>query len=203
MLSLPRIAPVLLAAATLAATPAMTTEAWNVDKAHSEINFKVNHFFTPVSGSFEDFDIDLQYDAANPASSSINVRIAVASVNTGNADRDQHLRSEDFFEAGAHPDITFRSTSVRQVSADQLVATGPLTIKGVSQTIDLPIRVLGVQEIGEEMRPMLGGITRVAGFAADTRIRRQDFGVGVGSWAATLVVGGNVDIEIAVEANQM
>jgi polyisoprenoid-binding protein YceI len=202
MVSLPRIAPLLLAAATLAATPAMTAEAWNVDKAHTEINFKVNHFFTPVSGTFEDFEIDLQYDAANPAASSVSVRIVVASVSTGNADRDQHLRSADFFEAGSHPNITFRSTSVRQVSADQLVATGPLTIKGVTQTIDLPIRVLGVQEIGEEMRPMLGGITRVAGFAADTRIRRQDFGVGVGNWAATLVVGGNVDIEIAVEANQ-
>jgi polyisoprenoid-binding protein YceI len=203
MLTIQRIAPALLAAGTLAATPAMTADAWNVDKAHTEINFKVNHFFTPVSGTFSDFDIDLQYDAANPANSSVEVRIAVASVNTGNTDRDEHLRSEDFFEAGTHPHITFRSTSVRQVSADQLVATGPLTIKGVSQTIDLPIRVLGVQEIDEEMRPMLGGVTRVAGFAADTRIRRQDFGVGVGNWAATLVVGGNVDIEIAVEANQM
>jgi polyisoprenoid-binding protein YceI len=198
-----RIAPALLAAVTLAATPAMTAEAWNIDKAHTEINFKVNHFFTPVSGTFSDFDVDLQYDAANPASSSVEVRIAVASVNTGNADRDEHLRSEDFFEAGAHPHITFRSTSVREVGPGELVATGPLTIKGVSKTIDLPIRVLGIQEIDEEMRPMLGGIARVAGFAAETRIRRQDFGVGVGNWAATLVVGGNVDIEIAVEANQM
>jgi len=198
-----RIVPVLLVALTLAATPAVTAETWSVDKAHTEINFKVDHFFTPVSGTFTDFDIDLQYDAANPANSSVDVRIEVASLHTGNADRDQHLRSPDFFEADRHPHITFRSISVRQAGEGQLVATGPLTIKGVSRIIDLPIQVLGVQEIREDMRPMLGGISRVAGFAADTRILRQDFGVGVGNWAATLVVGGNVDITIAVEANQM
>ena len=195
-------AAALTALFTLAAVPAKLLEAWNVDAAHTEINFSVNHFFTPVSGSFQDFEIDLQYDRTNPAASSVNVRIPVASISTGNADRDKHLLSEDFFEADKHPYITFRSTSVRQNGPDGLIAEGALTIKGVTQEIELPLTLLGQQEIPAEMQPMLGGVKRVIGFEANTRIRRQDYGVGVGSWAATLVVGGNVDIRIAVEANQ-
>jgi polyisoprenoid-binding protein YceI len=197
-----RSLPLVLAAATLAATPGDRTTSWNVDRSHTEITFKVNHFFTPVSGTFRDYEVDLVYDEANPSNNSVNVRIDVASVDTRNRDRDEHLLSADFFEAETHPHITFRSRSVRRVSDTRLVATGPLTIKGVSREIELPIEVLGVQEIPEDMRPMLGGINRVAGFATETRIRRQDFGVGVGNWAATLVVGGNVDIQIALEANQ-
>jgi len=197
-----RVLPFLLAAATLAAIPGDLSNPWNVDRSHSEITFKVNHFFTPVSGTFGDYEIDLIYDDTNVGNSSVDVRIAVASVDTRNEDRDEHLLSADFFEAERHPYITFRSHSVRRVSDEELVATGPLTIKGVSREIELPIRILGVQDIPDDMRAMLGGINRVAGFKAETRIRRQDFGVGVGSWAATLVVGGNVDIEIALEANQ-
>lgn len=188
---------------SLAATPLQEAEPWNIDEAHTEINFSVNHFFTPVSGTFQDFEVELNYNPQNVSASSVQVRIPVASVNTGNARRDEHLRSEDFFEADRYPHITFRSTSVRRVNDTELVATGPLTIKGVSQVVDLPITLLGQQEIPGEMQEMLGGVKRVAGFSAETRIRRQDFGVGVGSWAATVVVGGNVDIRIAVEANQM
>ncbi|MEX2526247.1 MAG: YceI family protein [Gemmatimonadota bacterium] len=202
----PRLVPglaALAAAATIAATPAVQSSEWNVDPAHTEINFKVSHFFTPVSGTFQDFDVDLVYDAENVANSSVNVRIDVASVDTKNPDRDEHLKSADFFEAANHPQITFRSRSVRRTGPDQLMASGPLTIKGVTQEIELPIRLLGMQEIPGEMQEMLGGVKRVAGFHAETQIRRQDFGVGVGSWAATMVVGGNVDIEIALEANQL
>jgi len=197
------IAPILLAAGTLAATPLATAEAWNVDASHTEINFSVRHFFTPVTGSFKEFDIDLQYDRANPSNSTVSVTIDVASIDTGNADRDQHLMSGDFFEAETHPRITFRSTSVRANGQDGLIATGPLTIKGVSREVQLPITVLGIQEIPSDMQAMLGGIARVAGFQAETEIRRQDFGVGVGSWAAAAVVGSEVGITIAVEANQM
>jgi len=197
-----RSLPLLLAVAILAAAPADLTDAWDVDRSHTEITFKVNHFFTPVSGTFRDFEIDLVYDEVDVTKSSLDVRIDVASVDTRNTQRDEHLLSGDFFEADAHPYITFRSRSVRRVSETELVATGPLTIKGISRDIELPITVLGVQDIPRDMQAMLGGVQRVAGFSADTRIRRQDSGVGVGSWAATLVVGGNVDIEIAVEANQ-
>ena len=179
----------------IAATPTSVADPiWNVDANHTEINFSVKHFFTPVTGTFTDYTIDLQYDAAAPENSSISLVAQVASVNTGNEKRDAHLQSGDFFEAEAFPELTFQSTSVREVSPGNLVATGDLTIKGNTKSIDLPITVLGVAEIPEDMREMLGGVVRVGSFAAETQIQRRDFGVGVGSWAATMVVGGDVDI---------
>ena len=197
-----RILPVLslTVVGTLAATPLATADDWVVDPAHTEITFSVNHFFTPVTGKFDAFDIQLDYDPANPESSSVEVTIEVASVNTNNEKRDKHLKSEDFFEAEAHPQITFKSTSVRLVGEGSLVATGPLTIKGVSNEIELPVNLLGVQDIPAEMRDMLGGAEKIASFAASTEVDRRDFGVGVGSWAATLVVGGDVSIDITLEA---
>ncbi len=189
--------------AAVAATPAEVLDSWNVDGAHTEINFSVKHFFTPVTGAFEDFDIRLDYDAANPEASSVEVDIAVASIDTGNERRDTHLMSGDFFEAEKYPEITFRSSAVRRVSDTELMATGDLTIKGNTHRIDLPITLLGMKDIPAEMQEMLGGVTKVASFTAATTIDRNAYGVGVGSWAATLVVGGNVEIEIALEANQM
>lgn len=191
---------VAVAALTLAAAPMPDT--WNVDPSHSAVTFQVKHFFTPVKGSFDDYEIDLVYDAENPERSSVEARIDVASVNTGDERRDEHLRSEDFFEADAHPHITFRSTSVREVAPGRLIATGPITIKGVTREIELTVNRLGVQDIPAEMREMLGGVTRVASFEGETTIDRRNFGVGVGNWAATMVVGGDVEIHIAVEANQ-
>lgn len=189
--------------ALLAATPTPAVDAnWNVDAAHTEINFSVKHFFTPVTGTFTDYSINLEYDAETPENSSVQLVAQVASVSTGNDRRDAHLQSEDFFEAATYPELSFTSTSVREAGAGQLIATGDLTIKGVTKTIDLPVTVLGIAEIPPEMQEMLGGVVRVASFAAETQIDRNDYGVGVGSWAATLVVGGEVDISIAVEANQ-
>ena len=174
---------------------------WSTDTAHTEINFSVSHFFTPVSGSFGDYDVDLDYDSQNPENSSVTARIQVASINTGNEKRDGHLRTGDWFEAESYPEITFKSTSVRKEGDDQLIATGPLSIKGQSREIELAITLLGTRAIPEQMQQMLGGTREVASFKASTTIDRGDFGVGVGNWAATMVVGGTVDIEILLEAH--
>lgn len=195
-----KLLAVAAAAVTIAATPA--PEEWNVDATHTAVTFTVNHFFTPVNGSFADYDVELVYDEENPTNSTVEARIAVASIDTDNEDRNAHLLSADFFDAENHPYITFSSTSVREVAPGQLVATGPLTIKDISREVELTVNVLGMQELPADVSQMLGGITRVASFNASTSIDRRDFGVGVGNWAATLVVGGNVDIEIALEANQ-
>jgi len=192
---------VALVASQVTATAAPTAGAWSADAAHTEINFSVKHFFTPVSGSFEDYEIDLDYNAEHPEKSSVEVKIKVASVNTGNQKRDDHLRSGDWFEADKHPYITFKSTSVRKVSDGKLIASGPLTIKGQSHQVELPITLLGKQMIPEQMQEMLGGTKEVASFQASTSIERGDFGVGVGNWAATMVVGGEVNIEILLEAH--
>jgi polyisoprenoid-binding protein YceI len=129
------------------------------------------------------------------------VRIPVASVQTGNEKRNNHLLSEDFFEADANPDITFVSTSVTRVADGRLVVRGPLTIKGVTREVELPVKVLGVMDVAPEMQEMLGA-KQIASFETTLSVDRRDFGVGVGSWAATAVVGANVDIRIAVEANR-
>jgi polyisoprenoid-binding protein YceI len=189
------------AAAGIAATPLAAPLPWEVDVSHTTVGFSVKHFFTPVEGQFDDFEIDLTYDADNPSASAVSARIAVASVNTNNERRDNHLRTPDFFEAEAHPDITFESTSVRDAGSGNLVATGDLTIKGVTRQVEMPIALLGIQDIPAEMQEMLGGAKRVASFEGRLSIDRGDFGVGTGSWAATLVVGATVDISIALEAH--
>jgi len=190
-----------LATLTIAAGPAPVE--WNIGKPHTGISFIVNHFFTPVSGQFDDYNIDLVYDRENPENSTVRVRIAVASVNTGNDERNVHLQSEDFFEAETYPYITFVSESVRAVAGDQLIVRGPLKIKGQVMDVELPITILGIQDIpAGDMREMLGGVEQIASFRTSLEIDRGDFGVGTGSWAATMVVGSNVDIGIAVEANR-
>lgn len=176
--------------------------SWNVDPAHTEINFSINHFFTPVSGSFDDFEVDLRYDPENPDNSRVGARIAVASVNTGNEKRDAHLRSADWFEAETYPYITFESRTVRRVGDSRLVATGPLTIKGETREVEVPVTLLGRKRLPEQMSEMMGGVEEVASFKATTILDRGDFAVGVGNWAATLIVGGEVDVEILLEANR-
>ena len=190
----------ILAIAAINSAPA-AAESWNVDASHSAVNFSVNHFFTPVNGSFDEFEIELAYDAENPAASSVQVTIPVDSVNTRNDRRDGHLLSADFFEAEAHGEITFKSTSVKAGGDGQLIATGPLTIKGITKEIELPITLLGIKEIPAEMQQMLGGAKRIASFRASTTLDRGDFEVGTGSWAADVVVGSAVEVEILVEAH--
>ncbi len=193
----------ILTAGGLAGTASAAEPAgWVIDPAHTEIKFSVNHFFTPVSGRFENFEVKVNYDPQDPQRSSVEARIPVASVNTGNPKRDDHLRSADWFEVQKYPYITFQSTSVRAAGNGQLVARGPLTIKGVAEVIELPITLLGQQPIPEMMREMMGGTQEVASFKASTAVERGDFGVGVGSWAATMVVGARVDIEILAEAHR-
>lgn len=189
-----------LATMTIAAGPAPME--WNVDVPHSGIEFSVKHFFTPVNGQFDDYEVELMFDRENPQNSSVVVRIDVNSINTGNADRDTHLKSADFFEADRFGEITFRSESVRSGGANQLLVRGPLTIKGQTHQVELPISLLGVKDIPEEMRGMLGGVEQVASFETELQIDRGDYGVGVGSWAAALVVGHEVTISVAVEANR-
>jgi len=190
------------ATALIAATPATSPEPWNVDSAHTEVTFEVRHFFTPVSGKFDEFEIDLVYDAEDASNSTVSAVIPVGSIDTNNESRDEHLESPDFFDAPTYPNITFESTSVRRVAENQLIATGDLTIKDVTREVELPITMLGMKDIPAEMQEMLGGIGRVAAFEGTLEIDRNDFGVGTGQWAADAVVGTTVSIRLAVEANQ-
>jgi len=179
------------------------TQGWRVDEPHTQVSFSVKHFFTPVNGTFDDVEIDLDYDAANPAKSTVTAKIKVASINTGNEKRDNHLRSSDWFAADEHPYITFESKSVKKVGQDRLIADGTLTIKGQAKPVKLEIQLLGTREIPPQMQEMLGGAQQVVSFEAGTSVDRGDFEVGVGSWAGNMVVGKEITITILLEAHQV
>ncbi len=176
-------------------------DGWTVDKVHSAVNFTVRHFFTPVRGSFEEFEIALLFNEVNPGASSVTVSVPVASVDTKNEKRDNHLRSDDFLGAETFPRMKFQSTAVRQAGEGALVVEGDLTIKDVTKKVSLDVRLLGVQEIPAEMQESFGGTKKVASFEGTTRIDRRDFGVGTGRWVETTIVGADVEIQILIEAH--
>jgi polyisoprenoid-binding protein YceI len=164
-------------------------ETFNIDASHSNVGFTVRHMVVAkVSGGFKEFSGTIVYDAKDITKSSVNVAIKAKSINTQNERRDNHLRSDDFFNAGTDSMITFASKAVKK-SGDGYVATGDLTIRGVTKTVDLPFQILGVH----------GGIM---GVEASLTINRFDYGV---KWDralddGNLVVGKDVQINLTIEA---
>lgn len=152
---------------------------WTIDPSHSRIGFSARHaMVTTVRGQFKEFSGTAHIDTANPAASKVEVTIAGASIDTGSADRDAHLRSGDFFDNDTYPDLTFVSTSVER-DGDEWAITGDLTIKGVSK----PVTVV-FESTGSAKDPF--GNTR-AGFEGATTINRKDWGL---TWNAALETGG-------------
>lgn len=170
-------------------------QSWDIDKSHTAVNFKINHFFTPVSGSFEDYTVDLKFDPKDLKGSSVDVTIAVKSINTKNEKRDAHLQSADFFNAEKFENIVFKSSSFEKTGDNTFVAKGKLTIKETTTDFELPFTFLGMTE-----HPWKKG-TMVAGMSSNFVIKRNNYGVGTGDWVATAVVGDDVNVEINVEAH--
>lgn len=166
---------------------------WEIDTAHSAINFTINHFFTPVDGTFEDYDATVLFDPEDLEGSRLDVTIPVTSINTRNDRRDGHLQSEDFFNAERWPNISFVSNTIESRGNNEFVAIGELTIRDVTRDFELPFTLQGVMD-----HPMQDN-TVVAGIVADAQLMRTDFGVGVGDWAATAVVGDEVNIRLNLE----
>jgi len=156
-----------------------TTRTFAIDKAHSEATFQVRHLVTKVRGRFTDFSGVIQYNEQRPEQSSVTFTINTASVDTSTADRDAHLRSEDFFFADKHPTITFVSSKITSKGDGEFDVRGTLTIRGVAKEITLP-----VTHLGEAKDPW--GQARI-GFETETTINRKDFGL---MWNAALETGG-------------
>lgn len=176
---------------TVSAATAQEATLWAVDKSHSSVNFKIRHFFTPVAGSYGDWDGVIRFDPANLKGSSINMSINAGSVNTANERRDAHLRTADFFETEKFPTMRFVSTNIQKMGENSFVAVGNLTIKETTKEIRLPFTFLG------SMPHPRGGT--VAGFKANYQILRNDYGVGTGGYVETQTIGNEVDIEILLE----
>jgi polyisoprenoid-binding protein YceI len=170
---------------------------WTIDPAHTDVLFSAKHMMvTTVRGKFHEVDGTLHLDEANPTNSSAEIRIAAASLATGNGQRDGHLRSKDFFDAEVHPAIVFRSTSIEQVGTSDFRISGDLTIQETTRPIVFDATFLGFYT------SMQG--TRRVGLSARTMINRKDWGLGwnlaleTGGW----LVGENVTIEVEIAADE-
>ena len=179
----PKTSPATPAAAPGAVAVALSgsvlTGDYAIDASHSRLGFSARHaMVTTVRGNFDDFDGTAHVDAETPANSSVHLTIRTASINTTSADRDGHLRSGDFFDADAHPEITFASTSVERDGTEWTI-TGDLTIKGTTRSITIPF-----EENGTAQDPF--GNVRI-GFEGATTINRKDWDL---TWNAALETGG-------------
>lgn len=189
-----KAAIVLLIATVSAATAALAADTYVIDSSHSSVGFAVKHMMVAnVRGSFTDVKGTVTADATDLGKSGVQVEIAAASISTGNNDRDNHLRSADFFDVAKYPTITFASTKVER-KGDGYLATGLLTMKGVSKEIALPFTVTG---------PVVDpwGNTRYGLEFERVKLNRQDFGL---TWSKAietggLVVGNEVTVDLAVE----
>lgn len=169
---------------------------WTFDPVHSNADFSVRHMMiTTVRGGFKEVSGTIEYDPANPAASSVDATINAASIWTGVADRDGHLRSADFLDVEKYPTITFKSTNVKVTGEGKAEVTGDLTMHGVTKSVVLTTELLGVSK-----NPFTG--TETAGFTASAKINREDFGL---TWNQALETGGvlvgkDINITLDVEA---
>ena len=165
---------------------------WNLDPAHSSIQFAVKHMvISTVRGSFNEFAIDAEIDETDLARSRATVRIAAASLSTGNNDRDAHLRSGDFFDAETHPELVFVTRAIEPRGGDDYRITGDLTIRGVSRPITLEGEIQG------PVKDPWGG-TRF-GLSASGKLNRKEYGL---DWNAVLEAGGLLvgdDVKLSIE----
>lgn len=168
--------------------------SWQLDPVHTHIGFSVKHMMvSTVRGQFKQYRGTLNIDPADFAKSNFEGEIDVASIETGNSQRDDHLRTSDFFDAPNHPKITFKSTSIQPKGDGEFVVHGDITIRGVTQAIALDVEFHGTSK-----NPW--GKT-VAGLSAKGAVNRKDFGVSYNALleAGGVAVGEKVKIEIEVE----
>jgi polyisoprenoid-binding protein YceI len=166
---------------------------WAIDTTHSEVGFSVRHLMlSKVKGRFGIFSGTF-VTGENPLDSSVEASIDLASIDTGNADRDAHVRSSDFFDVDQHTTLTYKSTGVRVEDGD-FVVDGDLTLRGITKSVPLQLEIHGFQPT----TPF--GDTR-AGFTATAEIERSDFGISFGiPLEGGVGLGNKVKITLEVEA---
>lgn len=159
-------------------TAVKTTTKWVLDPSHSELTFKVKHMMiTNVKGEFKNLKVEV--DGDDIFKSTLNVTIDASSINTNNTDRDNHLKSADFFDVENHKDLTFKSTSFKQKDDDEYELKGILTIKGISKEVKLKVEFGGIN------KDPWGN--QKAGFSVEGKINRKEWGL---NWNAALETGG-------------
>ncbi len=178
---------------TTTTVPGYVAGTWTIDPIHSEVGFAVRHMMvSKVRGKFKTFSGEL-VTGENPLDSSVTAEIDLASIETGAEQRDDHIRSADFFEVETYPTMTYRSTGVR-ADGDDYVVDGELSLKGVTKQVPLTLELNG-------FGPDPYGGTR-AGFTATTEINRRDFNVNFSAPMQNggMVVADKVTIHLEIEA---
>jgi len=173
----------------------MATNQWNIDAAHSGINFSIRHMVvSKVRGRFAKYTGTLSLDDSDITRSVVEATIDAASIDTGTPERDVHLRSADFFDVEQFPVLRYRSTRIERLSAERYRVVGDLTIRGVTREVELDV------DYGGRAKDPWGN-ERV-GFVARASVDRKDFGL---QWnqvleAGGVLVGDRVDIEVDIQA---
>lgn len=156
-----------------------TLTKWTIDSTHSEITFKVKHLvISTVTGKFTSFDAALETSGDDFEGADISFEADINSIDTGNGDRDAHLKSDDFFNAAEHPKLTFKSSSFEKTGDGEYKLSGNLTIRGNTQPVVLDV------EYGGTVTDPYGNVK--AGFEVSGKINRKEFGL---TWSAVTEAG--------------
>ena len=170
----------------------MSTTKWVIDPTHSEIGFKVKHMmFTNVSGQFSKFDATIETENEDFENAKIEFTGAIDSVTTGNADRDTHLLSADFFDVAQFPEINFKATSFTKIKGSDYKLVGDLNLHGVTKSVEL------VAEFGGIMKDPWGN--NKAAFSLEGKINRKDWGLNWNSALETGVVLVSEEVRLNIE----
>jgi polyisoprenoid-binding protein YceI len=183
----------LTAAVTESTIPGYEAGTWNIDPIHSEVGFSVRHMMvSKVRGRFTNFSGQI-VTAGDPTQSSVTAEIDLSSIDTGQEQRDAHIKSADFFEVETYPTMTYKSTGVR-VEDGEYILDGDLTLKGVTRTVPLRLELNG---FGPDP---YGGVR--AGFSAIGELNRADFNVSFNAPLANggVVVGDKITLQLEIEA---
>lgn len=173
----------------------MTTNIWNIDAAHSGVNFSIRHMVvSKVRGRFGKYTGTVHLDDHDLTQSVVEATIDASSIETGTAQRDAHLRSPDFFDTERFPELRFRSTRIEKIEDARYRVTGELTIRDVTREVSIEV------EYGGRAKDPWGN-ERI-GFVAKTALDRKDFGLGWNQLLETggVLVGDRVDIDLEVQA---
>jgi polyisoprenoid-binding protein YceI len=179
-------------AAALLGSARAAVETYAIDPVHSSVAFSIRHFVSHVPGSFTKFSGTISVDRTNLENSTVEATVELASINTSNEKRDNHVRSADFFNVEKNPTTTFKSTSWKKTGEDTYDVTGDLTLNNVTKPVVLHTTLLG-------FGPGMQG-AQLSGWEAKTTIKRSDFGVN-GPAMLSKALGDDVALTISVEAD--
>ena len=173
--------------------PGYQAATWAIDPVHSEVGFSVRHMMvSKVRGRFTSFSGEI-VTAEDPTQSSVTAEIDLSSINTGQEQRDEHIKSADFFEVETYPTMTYRSTGIKAEDGEYLLE-GDLTLKGVTRNVPLKLEVHGFSQ------DPYGGYR--AGFTATGEINRRDFNISFNAPMANggVVVADKIQLQLEIEA---